>query len=138
MPGLGNLFQHHLERLAQQLELTEAQRAQMWMLLSAPAKQAIRLRADIETLGIDLSQLLEAEPMDLPKVQQALQLIAGKEAELRFLHISAMQEIGKVLTVEQQQTLRSMRRSMLGHGGMRGHGGLMEQSPTPGHRHQRK
>jgi Spy/CpxP family protein refolding chaperone len=90
--------------------------------LSTHAKEAIRLKADIETLGIDLRQLLEVEPVDLPKVKQVLQTMAGKEADLHLVHITAMQEIGKALSPEQRQKLRAMRRSMMGHGGMMGRG----------------
>jgi hypothetical protein len=96
----------------------------MWTQLSTHAKEAIRLRADIDTLSLDLRQLLEAEPVDLPQMKQALQTIAGKEAELRFVHITAMQEMGKGLTPEQRQKLRAMRTSMMGPGGMMGHGGF--------------
>jgi Spy/CpxP family protein refolding chaperone len=120
MMGHSGVIQHHLERLAQQLDLTNEQRTQMWPLLSTHAKEAIRLKADIETLGIDLRQLLEAEPVDLPRVKQVLQTMAGKEADLRLGHITAMEEMGKVLTPEQRQKLRAMRRSMMGHGGMIG------------------
>ena len=125
MMGHSGMIQHHLDRLAQQLELTEEQRTQMWTLLSTPAKEAIRLKADIETLAIDLRQLLEAEPVDLPKVKQVLQAMAGKEADLHLVHITAMQEIGKALTPEQRQKLRAMRRGMMGHGGMMRPGGMM-------------
>jgi hypothetical protein len=94
----------------------------MWTLLSTQAKEAIRLRADIDTLRLDLRQLLEAEPVALPQVKQALQTIAGKEAELHFVHITAMQEVGKELTPEQRQKLRALCRSMMDHSGMLGHG----------------
>ena len=60
--------------------------------------------------------------MDLPQVKQALQTIAGKEAELRFVHIMAMQDFGNGMTPEQRQKLRAMRGSMMGHGGMMGSG----------------
>jgi Spy/CpxP family protein refolding chaperone len=122
MRGMSGMIQHHFERLVQQLELTEEQRKQMWTQLSTHAKEAIRLRADIDTLSLDLRQLVEAEPVDLPQVKQALQTIAGKEAELRFVHITAMQEMDKGLTPEQRQKLRALRRSMMGPGGMMGHG----------------
>jgi Spy/CpxP family protein refolding chaperone len=132
MAGHGGTIQHHLERLAQRLELTEEQRTQMWTLLSTHAKEAIRLKADIETLGLDLRQLLEAEPVNVPQVKQVLQAMAGKEADLRLVHITAMQEIGKALTPEQQQKLRAMRRNLLSHGDMMGHGGMMESGRMMG------
>jgi hypothetical protein len=71
-------------------------------------------------------------------VKQVLQIMADKEADLRFIHITAMQEIGKALTPEQQQKLQAMRRNMMGHdgmmgmGSMMGHGGMMGHSGTMG------
>jgi Spy/CpxP family protein refolding chaperone len=124
MMGHGDMMQH-LERLAQQLELTPEQRTQMWAVLGPHAKEAIRLKADLGIAGIDLRQLQEADPVDLSKVKQLLQTMAGKEADLRLLHITAVQEMSKILTPEQQQKLRTMQRHMRDHGGMLGRGGMM-------------
>jgi Spy/CpxP family protein refolding chaperone len=117
----GGMMQHHLERLARHLELTAEQRTQMWTVLGNQAKEAIRLQADVETLAIDLRQLLEADPVDLARVKPLLQSMAGKEADLRLLHITAMQEMSKMLTPEQRQKLRTIRHSMMGRGGMKEH-----------------
>lgn len=130
MMGMGGMLQHHLERLAQQLELTDDQRVQVRTLLSNHAKEVIRLEADIAVIAVDVRQLLATEPVDLPKVKQWLQGMATKEADLRFTHVTLMQEIGKLLTPEQQQKFRTMRenmmdRGMLGMGSMMGHGGMM-------------
>lgn len=134
MMGHGGMIHHHLERLAQQLELSEEQRTQMWSVLGNHAKEAIRLQADLGTLAIDLRQLLEADPVDLAKVKPLLQSIAGKEADLRLLHITAMQEMGKILTPEQRQKLRTIRRGMMSHSGMMGMGGRMSPGGMRGHR----
>jgi protein CpxP len=121
----GGMIQHHIERLARHLELTEEQRTQMWTVLGSQAKEAIRLKADVETLALDLRQLLEADPVDLARVKPLLQSMAGKEADLRLLHITAMQDMSKILTPEQRQKLRIIRHSMMDHGGMMGHHGMM-------------
>jgi Spy/CpxP family protein refolding chaperone len=128
----GGMIPHHLERLARHLELTEEQRTQMWTVLGNQAKEAIRLKADLETLAIDLRQLLEADPVDLARVKPLLQSMAGKEADLRLLHITALQEMGKMLTPEQRQKLRAMRHSMMGHGGMMGHHGMQGMGERKG------
>jgi Spy/CpxP family protein refolding chaperone len=128
----GGMIPHHLERLARHLELTEEQRTQMWTVLGNQAKEAIRLKADLETLAIDLRQLLEADPVDLARVKPLLQSMAGKEADLRLLHITALQEMGKMLTPEQRQKLRAMRHSMMGHGGMMGHHGMQDMGERKG------
>jgi Spy/CpxP family protein refolding chaperone len=120
MMGPGSMIRRHMERLAHQLELTDDQRMQVRTLLGNHAKEAIRLRADIGVMAVDLRQLLETDPVDLPKVKQQLQSIAGKEVDLRLAHITLMQEISTLLTPEQRQKFRAMRESMMGPGGMRG------------------
>jgi Spy/CpxP family protein refolding chaperone len=120
MMGPGGMMRRHMERLAQQLELTDDQRMQVRTLLGNHAKEAIRLRADLAVMAVDVRQLLEADPVDLPKAKQLLLSIAGKEVDLRLAHITLMQEISKLLTPEQRQKFRAMRESMMGPGGMRG------------------
>ena len=134
MMGQGMMLQRHLERVAQQLGLSDDQRAQAQTLVRQHAKEIIRLRAEIDTLAIDVQSWLEADPVDLPKVKQALQAMAAKEADLRLIHITAMQDIRKLLTPEQQQKFRLMQRHMMGDGmidpgGMMGHGGMMGRGP---------
>ena len=116
------MMRHHMERLAHQLELTDDQRMQVRTLFGNHSKEAIRLRADLGVMAVDLRQLLEADPVDLPKVKQLLQSIAGKEVDLRLAHITLMQEISKLLTPEQRQKFRAMRESMMASGGMMGRG----------------
>jgi Spy/CpxP family protein refolding chaperone len=128
MMGMESMVHHHMERLAQQLEFTDDQRVQVRTLLANHAKEALRLRADIDVTAIDVRQLLEADPVDLPKVKQLVQSIAGKDADLRVAHITLMQEISKLLTPEQRQKFRAMREGMTGPGGMMGmmgHRGMM-------------
>jgi Spy/CpxP family protein refolding chaperone len=122
MMSRGGMMMQHFERLAQQLEFTDAQRAQAWTLFGNHAKDMVRLKAEIDTMAIDVRQLLETDPVDLSKGKQLLQAIAGKEADMRLSHLTAMQEIAKLLTPEQQQKFRAMRSRMMGHGGMMGHG----------------
>jgi Spy/CpxP family protein refolding chaperone len=125
MMGMGGMLGHHMERLAQQLELTNEQQAQVRTLLRNHAKEAIRLRADIGVLAVDVRQLLETDPVDLPKIKQLFQGIAAKEADLRYAHVTFMQEVNKLLTPEQQKQFRTIRGRMMGMSDMLGHGGMM-------------
>jgi Spy/CpxP family protein refolding chaperone len=124
MMGPDGTLGRHMERLAQQLQLTDPQQAQVRTLLRNHAKEAIRLRADIGVLAVDVRQLLDTDPVDLPKVKQLLQGMAMKEADLRLAHVTLMQEVNKLLTPEQHKQFRTMRERMMGMGGMmgRGHG----------------
>jgi Spy/CpxP family protein refolding chaperone len=121
----GMMLQRHLEWLSQQLKLSDEQRGQVQTLLRTHAKDVIRLRAEIDTMSLDVPPLLEANPVDLAKVKQLFQAIAAKEADLRLAHVAAMQDIRKLLTPEQQKQFRAMPGHMMGDGGMMGPGGMM-------------
>ena len=111
-------LQHDLARLTQQLKLSDEQRAQIQTLMRTHAKDVIRLKAEIQTMALDVLPLLEADPMDFAKVKQLVQTIAAKKADLRLAHITEMQDIRKLLTPEQQQQFRTMQSHLRGHGGM--------------------
>ena len=117
----GMPIQQHLERLTQQLTLTDEQRAKVRPILYHHAKEMIRLQAELATLRLDLPPLLEAEPVDLAKVKQQLLAMATKEADLHLAHVTAMQEIRKVLTPEQQQQFKTLQGRMMHEGGRRAH-----------------
>src|SRR5439155_14154177 len=125
----GVMLQQHLEWLSQQLKLSDEQRAQVQMLLRNHAKEIIRLQAEIDTMALDIPPLLEANPVDLAKVKQLFQAIAAKEADVRLAHVTAMQDIRKLLNPEQQKQFRTMpggmMGGMMGPGGMMGGGGMM-------------
>ena len=136
----GMMLQRHLEWLSQQLKLSDEQRTQVQTLLRNHAKDVIRLRAEIDTMRLDVPPLLEANPVDLAQVKQLFQAIAAKEVDLRLAHVSAMQDIRKLLTPEQQKQFRTMPghmmggggmmgRGMMGGGGMMGSGGMMGRGP---------
>jgi Spy/CpxP family protein refolding chaperone len=118
----GMMLQRHLEWLSQQLKLSDEQRTQVQGLLRNHAKDVIRLRAEIDTMTLDLPALLEANPVDLAKVKQLFQAIAAKEADLRLAHVTAMQDIRKLLTPEQQKQFRTMPGHMMGEDAMMGRG----------------
>ncbi len=129
---MGSMMQRHLAGLAQQLGLSDDQRVQARHVLRTHAKEVIRLQADRDILQLDVQQLLEAEPVDVPKVKQVLQAIAAKDVDLRLSHITAMQEIRMLLTPEQQQKFRALQGSMMmGSGGMMR--GMMRRGGMMGH-----
>lgn len=121
------MIQHHLDQLTQHLKLSDAQRTQAQTLMRTHAKDVIRLTAEIDTMGLDVPPLLEADPVDMAKVKQLLQTLAAKEADLRLAHIAAMQDIRKLLTPEQQKQFRTMQNQIMSHD-MMGPGGMMRHS----------
>src|SRR5262245_39699360 len=114
----GMRLQHYLARLTQQLNLSDVQRAQVQTLLRTHARDVIRLRAEIDTMALDVPPLLETEPVDLAKVKQLVQNIAAKRVDLQMAHITLVQDIRKLLTPEQQQQCRTIRSHLRGYRGM--------------------
>ena len=90
----------------------------MWAVLGQHTKEAIHLKADLGIVGLDLRRIAGPTQSIFPQSKQLLQTMAGKEADLRLLHITAMQDMSKLLTPEQRQKLRTMQRHMRDHGGM--------------------
>jgi Spy/CpxP family protein refolding chaperone len=117
-------IQPHIEWLTQQLKLSDEQRAQAQTLARNHAKDIIRLQAELDTMALDVSPLLEADPVDLTKVKQLFQAIAAKEADLHLAHITAMQDIRKLLTPEQKKQFQTMQGRRMGEGGRRDQGGM--------------
>jgi Spy/CpxP family protein refolding chaperone len=103
-----------MERLAQQLGLSDDQWRQVRSLQLNYAKEAIRTRADMAVARVEVRQLLNADQPDLSQVKDKLQQIASKDAQLRFAHITMMQDIRKLLTPEQQKQWRAMRARRMG------------------------
>ncbi len=121
-PGMrghrGMRLQPYLARLTQQLKLSDVQHAQVQTLLHTYARDVIRLRAETDTMALDVPPLLQTEPVDLAKVKQLVQSIAAKRADLQMAHITLIQDIRKLLTPEQQQQFQTMRSHMRGYRGM--------------------
>src|SRR5262245_31403711 len=106
--GMGAAESRHMERLVQNLGLSDEQQRQVRPLLLNYAKEAIRDRADIAVTRLEIRQLLSANQPDLSKVKDMLQNIAAKETQLRFARITTMQDIRKLLTPEQQEQWRAV------------------------------
>ena len=105
-------FEHveaHIQRRLQPLGLSDSQQSTVQTLLRTHAKEVIRLKAEIDTMRLDLQQLLHTDPVDLSKVKPALQAIAAKKADLQLAHITVRHEIRQVLTPEQQKKFQARR-----------------------------
>lgn len=103
-PGPGRI-----ERLSQELGLTDEQLQQLRKLGVEHARQNIQRRAEIEIARLDLRELVEAATLDEKAV-------AAKVKELSDLHAGALKarvqqalDFRKALTPEQQEKWRSLR-----------------------------
>ncbi|MGE3541250.1 MAG: Spy/CpxP family protein refolding chaperone [Candidatus Tectimicrobiota bacterium] len=113
---------HHLGWLAQRLQLNDEQQTQLRTVMHNHAKEQIRLKAELATMKLDLHALLQAEPLDLGKVKPQFQAMAAKKVDLQMAHVTAMQEMRKILTPEQQKQFKALHGDRMRHGGKREHG----------------
>ena len=104
----GARFAAHLQRRLEPLGLSDTQQNTVQTLLRTHAKEAIRLKAELDTMRVDLRQLLRTDPVDLQSAKSALQAIAAKAVDLRMAHLTLLHDIRQVLTPEQQQKFRTM------------------------------
>lgn len=126
--GHGHQMLRRMERLTRDLGLSEQQEKQIRSRIRDHMKQAIQIRAELATQRIELLEHLDADTVEMAKVKALLQSMAARKADLRFAHLSLMQEIKQQLTPEQQKKFRAWGGYMMhdegpmGYGGMRRHG----------------
>jgi hypothetical protein len=133
-------------RQRQQLGLTAEQVAKLRDLRSSFEKEAIRAHADLRILDIELDDLLDAEQVDLAKVEAALRKEEAARTNVRLSRIKTIEQGKALLTAEQRERLRRaveagpgagggpmgmMGPGMMGPGmmGPGGHGGMMQPGP---------
>jgi translation initiation factor IF-2 len=106
--------------------LTDAQIAQLRKIRQDGAKQAIRNRADMRIARMELNELLEAPTVDEKAVASKVKAISDLQAAGLKARVDGRLAMRKIVTAEQLEKLRSLRRE---HG--RGWEG-------PGHRGPRR
>lgn len=91
-----------------QLGLTADQVTRLESLRAEFQKEAIRRSADLQIAETELEQLLQAEPVDLTKVEATLRQLESLRADLRLSRIKTIEQGKAVLTLEQRQKLASL------------------------------
>ncbi|MBI2360514.1 MAG: periplasmic heavy metal sensor [Deltaproteobacteria bacterium] len=71
-------------------------------------RQAIKNEADLRVGEMDLSALLEAEPVDLKQIEAKVREIERLRADLRFARIRAIEQGKGQLSAEQRERLQSL------------------------------
>jgi hypothetical protein len=108
-------------RYAQELGLSAEQVRQLEALRTGFEKQAVRQSADIRVAELELRELLEADPVELSKVEAKLRQAAALETDLRMARIRALEQGKAVLSAEQRGKLKQR----VSETGMGGHGATM-------------
>ena len=88
------------------------------------AKTSIKQRADVRVAELELQQLLDADPVEMGKVEAKLKDIEGLRTALRLNLIKAHEQAKGVLSPEQRQKFERIHDRMPGMRGMMGEGGM--------------
>lgn len=134
--GHGHQMMRNIERLTADLDLSEQQKRQIRSLWRTHMKQAIQARAALAAQRIDLQERLDAETVDMTKVKLLLQDMAARQADLRFSHLSLMQEIKQQLTPEQQKKFSARQGCMMYGYGRHARGAWWGPGPMHRYRHE--
>jgi hypothetical protein len=87
-------------------------------------KTRIKQRADVRVAELELQQLLEADPVEMGKVEAKVKDIEGLRTALRLNLIKAHEQAKGVLSPEQRQKFERIHDRMPGMRGMMGEGGM--------------
>jgi Spy/CpxP family protein refolding chaperone len=100
----------HLDRLAEELKLSEQQVDKLKDQRFALQKNAIDTRARIQTLELELRQLMDEKTVDENQVIDKITKIGELRTVLRVARVKARLETKKVLTDEQLEKLQTLRK----------------------------
>jgi len=92
-----------------ELELSDEQVAKLRALKSETEKQAIRNKADLEILQIDLHDLLSQNKVDVKAVDARVEKMGELQTKMHKAHIHAKLDAQKILTTEQQKKHQEMK-----------------------------
>ena len=103
-------------RVAERLNLTDAQRKQIEELIYQNGQKLIDLRAENHKARMNLNHALAAETLDQSAVQKAADQLANAECAVHREQITQRIEIAGALTREQRLALRDLVRERIGAG----------------------
>ena len=92
-------------RNREKLDLSSDQVKNLERLRKDFEKQSIRKEADVRVAKLDLHALLDAQPVDMTKVEAKVREIERLRADLRFARIRTAQKAKEQLSLEQRQKL---------------------------------
>jgi Spy/CpxP family protein refolding chaperone len=120
-------YGHSPMEMFKKLGLDEKQKAAIREIHFKTRKAMIMKKADVKVAKLELQQVLSKDPVDMSAAEAAVKKIESLKAEMKMMHIKAIEEIKSNLNDEQKKEFSSMvrqammKREMMGHG-MMGHG----------------
>jgi Spy/CpxP family protein refolding chaperone len=110
MGGMGEMMK--MMRAASALNLTAEQKKKLQLSTLQHQKEAIPLLGQVRMAGVEIQELLLADPANLDKVKSKVKEKYDAAAKLEISHLALMQEVKKMLTTEQRQQMDSMMMQM--------------------------
>ncbi|MFQ6116356.1 MAG: Spy/CpxP family protein refolding chaperone [bacterium] len=102
-----------LELFSDELELTEEQQAMIKAERLRTGKETIELRAKIKIAELELRQLLQNEEPDENQIKAKIEEIGGLKTELRFMLVKSHFEVQNILSPEQLEKLKSLKKEII-------------------------
>ncbi|HWO43147.1 MAG TPA: periplasmic heavy metal sensor [Candidatus Eisenbacteria bacterium] len=102
-PLISTMLRHR-----EKLGLSEGQARQLEQLRDNFHKESIRKEADLRVAEMDLKALLEAESVDMRKVEEKIREIERLKGDLRLARIRAIEKGKEQLTADQRKKLQEM------------------------------
>ncbi len=122
MPGGGPMMGHGMMAMSKRLGLDEKQAAEFKALHFKMKKESIQKRADVRIAELELSELVNADPVDMKAAEAKVRQIESLRSELKLLRIRTHEAVKAMLTPEQKEKLGTF----MGMGMKMGHGmGMM-------------
>jgi len=102
-----------LGMLADELELTDEQQAKIEEQKFAAGKTAIELRSKIQIARLELHKLMHADNPDEGKIKSKVEEIGKLKTEKQLNRVESHLSMQKILTPEQKEKLRSLKKQRL-------------------------
>ena len=95
-------------RNRERLGLTAEQVKQLEQLRNDFAKESIRSEANLRIAELDLTSLLQAQPVDMPRVEAKIRDIERIRADLRIARVRSIEKGKAQLSAEQRRKLQEL------------------------------
>lgn len=104
--GPGMMGEHPILNKLVGLGLDAKQKEAVKEIVRTNMKETIKKRADLSIARIDLKDLLDKDSVNMKVVESKLKQIGSLEADIRLLHIKAVEAIKSKLTPDQRMKLK--------------------------------
>lgn len=94
--------------LFKKLGLNDQQKEAIRAIRFRTMKEAVKTKADIKLAKMELREILSKEPVNISAAEAAVKKIEGLRADLKIMHIKAVQEIKSNLNDEQKKQFKAI------------------------------